>query len=155
MAFGSGARDRSCQAVEPTTRSLFARHTCVCGIICGYSERLASAVVAVAFVFGGLMFGPDLDTVSRQYSRWGIFRAIWFPYRSFFKHRSRFSHGLIFGALLRAIYFMGIVTLVAYLAAYVYVIFAGGRGAGMLDVAHIWALLENLRGRGWATIFCC
>jgi uncharacterized metal-binding protein len=98
----------------------------------------ASAVVATAFVFGGVMFGPDLDTVSRQYSRWGIFRGIWFPYRSFFRHRSRFSHGLVFGALLRAVYFMGIMTLAVYLAAYVYSIFAGSRMTSVLDIAHVW-----------------
>src|SRR4051812_4362040 len=71
----------------------------------------ASTVVAAAFIFGGFMFGPDLDTVSRQYSRWLIFRFIWLPYRRFFKHRSRFSHGLVFGALGRVIYFMGALTL--------------------------------------------
>src|SRR4051794_23704245 len=73
--------------------------------------RLGSAAaVAAAFVFGGLMFGPDLDTTSRQYSRWSIFRILWLPYRTFFKHRSRFTHGLIFGAILRVIYFLGILT---------------------------------------------
>src|SRR3954462_8866417 len=76
----------------------------------------AAAVVAVAFVFGGVIFGPDLDTVSRQYSRWGPLRFIWFPYRSFFRHRSRFSHGLIFGSLIRVIYFMGIMTLLTFAA---------------------------------------
>src|SRR4051794_30468309 len=70
----------------------------------------ASLIVAGAFVFGGLMFGPDLDTVSRQYLRWSVFRFLWFPYRSFFRHRSRFSHGLIFGALLRVVYFLGAVS---------------------------------------------
>lgn len=76
-----------------------------------------SVVVAAAFVFGGLTFGPDLDTVSKQYSRWGIFRFLWFPYRSFFKHRSRWSHGLIFGTLLRVVYFLGAVTIAVFLSA--------------------------------------
>lgn len=77
-----------------------------------------SAVVTAAFLFGGLMFGPDLDTVSRQYSRWGILRPIWFPYRAFFKHRSRWSHGLTFGTLFRVIYFLGIVTILIFASAY-------------------------------------
>src|SRR2546423_14539022 len=81
-------------------------------------SRPMSGVVAAAFVFGGLMFGPDLDTVSRQYSRWAIFRFLWFPYRSFFRHRSRFSHGLLFGALIRVVYFLGIVSVVAFGALY-------------------------------------
>jgi hypothetical protein len=33
----------------------------------------ASAAVAVAFLIGGLMFGPDLDTHSKQYTRWSVF----------------------------------------------------------------------------------
>src|SRR5437764_6049176 len=87
----------------------------------------AAVIVGLSFLFGGLMFGPDLDTVSRQYSRWGPFRWLWFPYRSFFKHRSRFSHGLLLGALLRVFYFAGVVTLVVFATAYVYATFAGGR----------------------------
>lgn len=97
-----------------------------------------SAVVAAAFVFGGLMFGPDLDTVSRQYSRWSVFRFLWFPYRSFFSHRSRFSHGLIFGALIRVIYFMGVVTIAAFLAAYAYAAWVGGTTPGIDGFADFW-----------------
>ena len=78
----------------------------------------AAAVVTAAFVFGGLMFGPDLDTMSKQYSRWRFLRFFWIPYRTFFKHRSRWSHGLIFGALFRVIYFMGVLTLALLVASY-------------------------------------
>ncbi len=81
------------------------------------ASLVSALVVGGAFLFGGLMFGPDLDTVSRQYSRWSVFRVMWLPYRSFFKHRSRFSHGLILGAFLRVVYFMGAVTLAAYLVS--------------------------------------
>lgn len=77
-----------------------------------------SIVMAAAFLFGGLMFGPDLDTVSKPYSRWGLFRFLWIPYRSFFKHRSRWSHGLIFGTLIRVVYFLGVVTIVIFLSAF-------------------------------------
>lgn len=98
----------------------------------------ASTVVAVGFLFGGLMFGPDLDTVSRQYSRWSIFRFVWIPYKGFFKHRSLFSHGLIFGALIRVVYFMGVLTLAAFLAVYAYATYSGGRLPGMVDFAHVW-----------------
>jgi uncharacterized metal-binding protein len=109
------------------------------GVGFAVTHSLSSAVVvAVAFVFGGLMFGPDLDTVSRQYSRWGPFRLLWFPYRSFFSHRSRFSHGLVLGALIRVVYFMGVLTLVLYLSAYIYASFSGGRMIGLFDTAHVW-----------------
>src|SRR5687767_13587351 len=78
---------------------------------------IASLICGAAFIFGGLMFGPDLDTISRPYARWGPARTIWLPYRYFFPHRSRFSHGLIFGALLRVVYLLGSLT-VLMLATY-------------------------------------
>ena len=104
-----------------------------------YAHSLASAaIIGFGFLFGGLMFGPDLDTVSRQYSRWFIFRYLWFPYKSFFKHRSRFSHGLIFGALIRVVYFLGVLTLTAFLAAYLYAAYSGGKLPGFVDLAGVW-----------------
>ncbi len=103
----------------------------------------AAAVVFVAFVFGGLMFGPDLDTVSKQYSRWFIFRFLWFPYRQFFKHRSRFSHGLILGALIRVIYFMGAVTLVVFIAAYLYAVYSGRKLPAFAEIALVWQPVGN------------
>jgi uncharacterized metal-binding protein len=108
----------------------------------------AAAVVAAAFIVGGVMFGPDLDTVSRQYSRWGIFRGIWFPYRSFFKHRSRFSHGLVFGALFRTIYFMGILTLVVYLGVFAYAWLAAADRRACLDIALVWQPFGECTRRG-------
>jgi len=99
----------------------------------------AAGIMGLSFIFGGIMFGPDLDTVSRQYSRWGVFRFLWLPYRSFFKHRSRFSHGLIFGALLRVIYFLGAVSLAAFAAAYLAMTFSGGTLPNVSDVTGVWA----------------
>ena len=100
-------------------------------------------VVTVGFLFGGLMFGPDLDTVSKQYSRWSIFRMLWFPYRSFFKHRSRWSHGLLFGSLLRVVYFMGVATCVAFLFFYAYTTMAGGSPPALLDFPRAWVMLRE------------
>src|SRR5437868_15163848 len=91
----------------------------------------ASLTVAAAFVFGGLMFGPDLDTVSRQYSRWAFLRGLWLPYRTFFKHRSRFTHGLIFGAFLRVFYFCGVLTLVGFIVAYGFAAYSGCHAPGI------------------------
>lgn len=84
-----------------------------------------SLAVTGAFLFGGLMFGPDLDTVSKQNSRWGIFKPLWFPYRAFFKHRSRWSHGLVFGTLIRVVYFLGIVTITVFCLTYFVAIIFG------------------------------
>lgn len=87
-----------------------------------------------AFLFGGFMFGPDLDTASSQYSRWSFLRFLWFPYRTVFKHRSRWSHGLIFGTLFRVVYFMGVITLAAMLAAFL----IGIGIEGSVQIVKVW-----------------
>ena len=104
----------------------------------------ASVIVGSSFVFGGLMFGPDLDTVSRQYSRWFFLRFLWYPYRSFFKHRSRFSHGLIFGALIRVIYFMGVMTLIAYLTIIVWMKISDSAMLAVSDIPNAWRATGHL-----------
>ncbi|OGI22777.1 MAG: hypothetical protein A2255_02990 [Candidatus Melainabacteria bacterium RIFOXYA2_FULL_32_9] len=63
-------------------------------------------VFAFAVTFSQLMFGPDLDVQSRQYKRWGLLRWIWLPYMKLFAHRSRFTHGIIFGPIFRFIYLL-------------------------------------------------
>lgn len=104
----------------------------------------ATAVFTAAFVFGGLMFGPDLDTVSKQYSRWRFFRFVWFPYRSFFKHRSRWSHGLIFGTLFRVVYFMGVVTLLLFIASYFSAFLVGTPAPRIGDLSATWGGVGRL-----------
>ncbi|PIG92493.1 metal-binding protein [Gloeocapsopsis sp. IPPAS B-1203] len=61
-------------------------------------------IMAGAYLFSGLMFGPDLDLYSRQYQRWGYLRWIWLPYQKVLRHRSIFSHGLFIGTTLRVLY---------------------------------------------------
>ncbi len=97
-----------------------------------------AAVVAIAFVFGGLMFGPDLDTRSTQYTRWSVFCFLWYPYRVFFRHRSRWSHGLIFGTFLRVVYFMGAMTLFSFVITYFLAAYAGGTVPNLMDFAQTW-----------------
>ena len=75
-------------------------------------------IVTATTLFGGLMFGPDLDTHSRQYTRWGMFRFLWFPYKVVFAHRSRWSHGIIFSTPIRVLYFTGVLALVVAVAIY-------------------------------------
>lgn len=113
------------------------------GYIWSSDPRLA-AVVTIGFLFGGFMFGPDLDTASTQYSRWNAFRILWFPYRTFFKHRSRWSHGLIFGTLLRVVYLMGIATCLAFFLAYLYSAYVGGRIPSLLEFARPWATVREV-----------
>lgn len=73
-------------------------------------------IVAGAFLFSGLMFGPDLDIYSIQYKRWGKLRWIWLPYRMLLRHRSIFSHGLIIGTTLRILYLFSLLVLLSVLA---------------------------------------
>ncbi|AIE74652.1 MULTISPECIES: metal-binding protein [unclassified Synechocystis] len=71
--------------------------------ICTSSARL-TLLMAIAFGFSGLMFGPDLDIHSCQYKRWGWLRWIWLPYRRLIRHRSPLSHGFLIGTVLRLFY---------------------------------------------------
>jgi len=100
-----------------------------------------AAVITATFLFGGMVFGPDLDTKSKQYSRWGPFRVLWLPYRKFFAHRSRFTHGLVFGALFRVIYFVGVVTLISYLIAIAWTGLSDRSVPELLDFAATWQRL--------------
>ncbi|WP_448563121.1 metal-binding protein [Trichothermofontia sp.] len=68
-------------------------------------------LVAGAFLFSGLMFGPDLDTRSRQYKRWGWLRWLWLPYQKSLRHRATWTHGFLIGTLLRVAYLMGCIAL--------------------------------------------
>ncbi|NNF00696.1 MAG: metal-binding protein [Pyrinomonadaceae bacterium] len=97
-----------------------------------------AAVIAIAFVFGGLMFGPDLDTKSVQYSRWGVFRVFWFPYKGFFKHRSRWSHGLVFGTLFRVIYFAGAITVFTFLIAFIIATYSNRQIPQFFEFVNAW-----------------
>jgi uncharacterized metal-binding protein len=98
-----------------------------------------AGVVTAATLFGGLMFGPDLDVQSRQYTRWGPFRLLWWPYKVVFRHRSRWSHGIVFGTLIRVVYFALVLTLVALAAVYLRASLVAGAGVpAWTDVLHAW-----------------
>ncbi|MGF1480694.1 MAG: metal-binding protein [Cyanophyceae cyanobacterium] len=73
-------------------------------------------IVALAFLFSGLMFGPDLDIYSVQFKRWGVLRLIWLPYQKLLSHRSFLSHGLIIGTVGRLLYLGGIALTVAFVS---------------------------------------
>ncbi|MBC7795808.1 MAG: metal-binding protein [Pyrinomonadaceae bacterium] len=97
-----------------------------------------AAFVTVAFLFGGLMFGPDLDTNSTEYKRWGVLRILWFPYKVAMPHRSRWSHGLIFGTIIRIVYFAGAITVFTALGFYVYATLKGGTPPNVEQIQTIW-----------------
>ncbi len=69
------------------------------------TRQLGLTLVMVGgFLFGGLMFGPDLDVRSVQSKRWGWLGWIWRPYRNHLRHRSWLSHGPLAGTLGRLLY---------------------------------------------------
>ena len=77
----------------------------VAGISFGQTQSSnLTLILSGAFLFSGLMFGPDLDLNSVQYKRWGYLRWIWIPYQKTLRHRSLLSHGPILGTTLRLIY---------------------------------------------------
>jgi uncharacterized metal-binding protein len=109
------------------------------GVAWALTESVALAgIVTGATLFGGFMFGPDLDILSRQYTRWGVFRFLWFPYKVVFAHRSRWSHGLIFGTLFRVIYFAGALTLLLVLVFYFAALLRHAAAPNLMQIRETW-----------------
>jgi uncharacterized metal-binding protein len=110
----------------------------------GVTGSLALAFVATgAMLFGGFMFGPDLDIQSRQYTRWGIFRFLWLPYRMLFRHRSRWSHGIIFGTLIRVLYFTLVLALIFAAGVYLRAALAQGPVPTLDEIRQAWRAIEG------------
>jgi uncharacterized metal-binding protein len=110
----------------------------------GVTGNLGLALVATcAMLFGGFMFGPDLDIQSRQYTRWGVFRFLWFPYRMLFQHRSRWSHGIIFGTLIRVVYFATVLMLITAAAVYLRALLVSSAPPGFDDLKQAWLAIES------------
>lgn len=117
--------------------------TCAAALVLTGSVSLA-AVVTAATLFGGLMFGPDLDTMSRQYTRWGWFRVFWYPYRVVLRHRSRWSHGLTLGTLIRVLYFSGVVAILVSLGIYLRaVLLSEGGPPSAAELGEAWRALSQ------------
>ena len=106
-------------------------------------------IVTLAMLFGGLMFGPDLDTQSVHYTRWGPLRFLWWPYKVALPHRSRFSHGIVFGTLIRIAYFLSVATVIVGLVLLIRDWFLHRTPASLLQVqdafSRIWELLRPIR----------
>ena len=103
---------------------------------------LLASIITCAMLFGGLMFGPDLDIQSRQYTRWGVFRFLWFPYKLMFRHRSRWSHGIIFGTLIRVVYFATVLALLVVGGVYLRAMLVAGTPPGFDEYISAWRAIE-------------
>lgn len=76
------------------------------------------ALFTAAYVFAGYACAGDLDLDSKEYRRWGPLRVIWWPYQKLIRHRSRLSHGLILGGLIRALYLAAVCTALTWTGAW-------------------------------------
>ena len=76
-------------------------------------------LIASGFMFGGLMFGPDLDIYSIQFQRWGYLRFIWLPYQKSLRHRSFLSHCPLIGTTVRVLYLCGLITVAVIIILFV------------------------------------
>jgi len=63
-----------------------------------------TGIIFLTYLFSSFMFNGDLDTNSRPYNRWWLFKMIWIPYQLMFHHRSVFTHGIIIGTVVRLLY---------------------------------------------------
>ncbi len=105
-------------------------------------------IVAGAFLFSGLMFGPDLDIYSIQYKRWGLLRWLWIPYQKTLKHRSVLSHGIIIGTTVRLLYIAIWLSIVG--------VFATGIAEVWGDVSWNWQLWVEIAKKytyEWTLLF--
>lgn len=62
------------------------------------------AAAGGAFLLGGLLLSPDLDTRSNPTRRWGPLQLLWWPYRRLLRHRSLLSHSPLLGTAGRLSY---------------------------------------------------
>src|SRR5690242_17939681 len=112
-------------------------------------DRAVTAIMTATMVFGGLMFGPDLDIQSKQYTRWGPLRFIWFPYKVALAHRSRLSHGILFGTLIRIVYFLAVVTILLAISLFIRDRFVLHESAGVSEMqiafTRVWEIFRPIR----------
>lgn len=117
------------------------------------SGDLKTVIILMStYFFASIMFNGDLDTISRPYKRWFIFRFIWFPYRKIFKHRSIWTHGIIIGTMIRIIYFIIIISIILFVTFKILCIFntniemmkLGLKIINYLDIS-IFELLKNIK----------
>lgn len=77
-----------------------------------------AALFTASYLFAGYACAGDLDLDSREYRRWGRLRFLWWPYQKIIPHRSRLSHGLLLGGIVRVGYLMALATLILWIISW-------------------------------------
>jgi uncharacterized metal-binding protein len=112
-------------------------------------DLLVTLIATTAMVFGGLMFGPDLDIQSRQYTRWGPLRFLWWPYKVALPHRSRLSHSILLGTWVRVIYFLLVVAITLAIALYARDLYLHREAASLSDIGgaftRVWEVVVSVK----------
>jgi uncharacterized metal-binding protein len=63
---------------------------------------------------------------------------LWYPYRVVFRHRSRLSHGLTLGTLIRVLYFSGLVAIIVSLGIYLRASLTGSAPPSVAEIVSAW-----------------
>jgi uncharacterized metal-binding protein len=71
-----------------------------------------------------------------------VFRFIWWPYKVMFRHRSRWSHGIIFGTLIRVVYFALMLSLIAVSAIYLRALLVAAAPPDFGELVRAWQAIE-------------
>lgn len=77
-----------------------------------FTNITCGIIMFFSYFFASMMFNGDLDTNSRPYNRWWLFKMIWIPYQLLFFHRSIWTHGFLVGTTIRILYIMPIIILI-------------------------------------------
>jgi uncharacterized metal-binding protein len=83
-----------------------------------FQDTGKAAILTLFTLSASLMLGPDLDTRSNNYYRWGWMRFIWYPYRKLIVHRSRISHSFLIGPFIRTLYLSTLLFAVFFVLCY-------------------------------------
>ena len=84
-------------------------------ILSRYMDAYTVIAFSCSYLFATFFLSPDLDTKSRPFKRWKMFRILWWPYRTMFKHRG-FSHNMILGPITILLNFVLILYLLTLLS---------------------------------------
>ncbi|MEW5818869.1 MAG: DUF2227 family putative metal-binding protein, partial [Cyanobacteriota bacterium] len=80
-----------------------------------FKDISLASLLTLATILTAFYLGPDIDTASSSYYRWGLLRWIWIPYRRIIAHRSILSHSFILGPLIKLIYLSFILVLLLFI----------------------------------------